>query len=141
LLKIFSILRLANDFGPESIVATYKNHVASEAFATEACHACVNMLASETDDLIPRMAAAGLATLALRSLRKCPNSETLSRWAFQALYYISCDPKLAPKLISGDVLDLVSMQLENHAGNEGMVRTYLTPLVPMFFWMIDILLP
>jgi len=114
--------RLANDFGPESIVAVYKSHVASEAFATEACHALVNMLASEEDDLIPRIANAGLVQLALRSLKKCPNSETLSRWVFNALYYIACDSKYAPKLISSDVLDILSLQLEQHAGCEGMAE-------------------
>lgn len=100
----------------------YKSHVASEAFASEACHALVNMLASEKDDLIPRIANAGMIQLALRSLKKCPNSEMLSRWVFNLLYYIACDAKYAPKLISSDVLDILSLQLEQHAGCEGMAE-------------------
>lgn len=115
--------RLANDFGPESIIAVYKSHVAAEPFATEACHALVNMLAGEDDDLIPRMFNAGLVPLVLRSLKKCPQAEMLSRWAFNALYFIACDARYALKLISGDVLDIMSLQLEAHAGCEGMVSS------------------
>lgn len=115
--------RLANEFAPESIVAIFKSHFGSEAFSVEACHALVNMLANETDDLIPRMASAGLHSLALKALKKSPNSENLSRWVFNALYYIACDSRFAPKLISSDILDVISVQLEQHAGNEGMVST------------------
>eukprot|EP01038_Epipyxis_sp_PR26KG_P004281 gene4281-6066_t len=114
--------RFANDYGPESIVAVFKSHVSSEPFSAELCKAAVNMISSEDDDLIPRFADSGIIHLALKAIKKSPDSETLANWVMHALYYVACDPKSVPKLLATDVLEILSSSLEKHAGHEPMAE-------------------
>ncbi len=115
--------RFLNDFGAESILAVYKQHLAQEAFAIESCHALCNLIGSEDDDLIPRIASSGFINLSIKALKKNPFSEFLPRWIFNIFYYIACcDEKLSSKLVTGEVLDALSISLENHASNESMAE-------------------
>ena len=88
----------------------------------ECCRALVACIASEDDDTIQRIAVAGAGALVLKALKKHPESEVLSTHAFHLLYYLSCDPNLVQRLISNDVLDALSTNLEAHAGYEKMAE-------------------
>lgn len=114
--------RLVRDFAPESILAVFKNHYADEVFSIEACHAIVNMIGSETDELIFRVASGGFISYSIRSVKKNPDSEVLVRWAFQGLYYVACDERMCSKLITSEILDTLSVSLENHASEENMAE-------------------
>jgi hypothetical protein len=63
--------RFSNEYAPECILAVFQNktHWSTEAFAVEACHALANLIGSEDDDIIPRIAGAQFITYALRSLK------------------------------------------------------------------------
>lgn len=112
----------SNDAAPESIMATYANHFKNEAFSTEATHAMANLIGSEDDPIIGRIAMSGFTSLALKSIKKNPDNDILPRWVFQTLYYLACDDKLGLKLVSSDILELLSVSLENHASNENMAE-------------------
>lgn len=114
--------RFANDFAPESILAVYKSHVNNEAFIIEAVHALSNLIASEDDDIVPRIAAAGFIALTFRSLKKHSESEVFCRWVFQVLYYFACDDHMGPQLITAEVLKNLSDALQNHCTYEYMAE-------------------
>lgn len=114
--------RFANDFAPESILAVYKTHGMNEAFIIEAVHALSNLIASEEDDIIPRIAAAGFISLTFRSLKKYSESEIFCRWVFQVLYYFACDDHMGAQLITAEVLKNLSDSLQNHCTYEYMAE-------------------
>jgi hypothetical protein len=57
---------LANDNVPESIIAVMKAHNSSEVFAVQAIRALIACVSKEEDDLVPRIANAGVTTLMIR---------------------------------------------------------------------------
>lgn len=114
--------RFANDFAPESILAVYKTHMNSEAFAVEAVHALAHLIGSEDDDIIPRIAASGFTSLTFRSLKKFSDSEVFCRWVFNVLYYFACDDHMGPQLITSEVLKNLSDALQNHCTYEYMAE-------------------
>jgi hypothetical protein len=114
--------RLANDNVPESIIAVMKAHNTSDVFAVQACRALIACISKEDDDLIPRIANAGVTTLMIRALRKHNDNEELSKCVFNLIYYIACDPQLISRLISNDILECLSTNFESHAGFEEMAE-------------------
>jgi hypothetical protein len=114
--------RFANDFAPETILAIYRSFFHQEVFALEANHALVNLIADEKDDLLPRIVNANYIALATKSLRKCMSSEFVVRWVLQMFYYLSRLDKVATKLIANDILEILSMCFEQHAGYEEMAE-------------------
>ena len=50
------------------------------------------------------------------------DDEALCAWCWNVFYYISCDAKLKAKLSSSDILNVLSLALEAHAGNEQMAE-------------------
>lgn len=114
--------RLVRDFAPESILAVCKHHFASDVFAIEACHAIVNMISSESDELIYRVANGGYIGFGMKAIRKNPDNDVLVRWVYQGLYYLACDDRNINKLITSEVLDTLSVSLESHAGEENMAE-------------------
>lgn len=98
-------------------MAVYKLHLQQEPFAVEACRGIVNMIADETDDLIPRIANSGFIGYALKSIKKLSESEVLAEHALHGLYLLACEEKSAVKLCTYDILDVLSSSLENHAGH------------------------
>lgn len=115
--------RFATDFAPESILAVFPTHFKVEPFAVEACQAIAKLIGSEDDEIIVRIYQAQFQTYAFRSLKKfVESSEQLARWVYQVLYYFACNDAIGPKLISGEVLDTLSICLENHASDEFMAE-------------------
>ena len=114
--------RFANDFAPESLMAVFKNHHANEVFAVESSHALVNLIASDEDDLIPRVENSGFIQMSLKTLKKNPDSEVLARWVYNMLYFIACDDRFVQKILRTEVLDILSLSFENHASFEGMAE-------------------
>eukprot|EP01039_Chlorochromonas_danica_P002530 gene2530-2771_t len=114
--------RLVRDFAPESILAVFKHHFANEVFATEACHAVVNLISSETDELIYRVGHGGLISYSIKSIKKNPDNDVLVRWTFQGLYYMACDDRVLSKVITSEILDTLSAMLGNHASEEAMAE-------------------
>ncbi len=103
-------------------MAVYKSHIGAEPFVLQVCHCMVNMIAAEDDDLIPRIANSGFIGYALKSIKKLNDSEVLSHMVFNALYYIACDEKTCAKLCTYDILDVLSKNLEDHAGHEPVAQ-------------------
>jgi len=114
--------RFANEHGPECIAAVYKFHVNSEVFGIEACRALVSLLASEDDDLIPRIAMSGVLTLIFKTLKRNFDSEVLARWVFNLSYYVACDVRLITKLTACDILGCLSNTFDNIAGDEAFAE-------------------
>lgn len=123
---------LANEKFPELVIGCFKNHISSEMFMTEACRALVACLANEEDDLIPRIENANAVPLTLKALKKNIESESLSRWVINLMYYIAAfetdDMKggrkqpLVPRLINCDILDTLSIVFEKHAHDEALAE-------------------
>jgi hypothetical protein len=99
-------------------MAVYKLHLQAEPFAVEVCRGMVNMIADETDEIIPRIASSGFIGYSLKSLKRITDSEILSEHALHCLYLLACESKSAAKLCTYDILDVLSANLENHAGHE-----------------------
>lgn len=114
--------RLANEHGPECIAAIYKFHSNSENFAIEATRALISLIASEDDDIIPRIANSGVLSLIVKSFKRYNDSEFLARWVFNLMYYVACDVRLIPRLLAIDILPLVSSTLDMHAGYEHLAE-------------------
>ena len=133
------LLRLANEHGPECIAAVYKIHFANENFSLEACRTLVNLVASEDDDIIPRIALSGIIPMVLKSIKKNPDSglpniilyrlhsdsdfsESLAGYVFNLLYLVACNVDLISKLISADILTLLTATFDRHGGYEPLAE-------------------
>jgi hypothetical protein len=114
--------RLANEHGPECIAAIYKFHLNSENFAIEATRALISLIASEDDDIIPRIANSGVLSFIIKSYKRYNDSEFLARWVFNLMYYVACDVRLIPRLLSIDILSVLSTTLDMHAGYEPLAE-------------------
>lgn len=110
--------RFANEHGPETIAAIFKYHTKSEIFAIEACRSLVSMIANENDDIIPRIAFSGLLSLVFKSLKRNSDSEVLAHWTFNLMYYVACDTRLISRLISCDIIPILSQCFDNHSSYE-----------------------
>jgi hypothetical protein len=93
-----------------------------QVFVKECCRALVACIGSEEDEVIGRIAIAGAGSLILKALKRHPESDLFSTHAFHLLYYLSSDVGLVQRLISNDVLDALSTNLEAHAGYEKMAE-------------------
>lgn len=114
--------RFANDFAPESIMAVFKNHFASDAFAIEATHALVVLVGSDEDDTVVRIENSGFVPMSLKTLKKNMDSEILARWVYNMLYHIACDDRFIARILKTEVLDILALSFENHASFEAMAE-------------------
>lgn len=113
----------SNFSGPECIAAIYKFHYGSELFAIEACRALVSLIASEDDDIIPRIAVSGIIPIIFKSFKRFgQDSEVFVTCMFNLMYYISCDVRLIPRLLSCDILTVLSVSFDNHAVYEPLAE-------------------
>lgn len=126
--------RMANEFAPETLSAVFKLHAHIEEFAVEACRALRWMISSEEDDLIARIARAGIMPSIFKALKKCPESESLSQYAFELIYYLSCDASNIPKLLAYDVLNALVVNLDRHSGLESMAEWGLRTVTKLAFY-------
>jgi hypothetical protein len=115
-------VRFANDFAPESLMAVFKNHLTVEVFAVEASHALVNLVASDDDELVPRIENSGFVAMGIKTLKKNPDSEVLAKWIYNMFYYLACDERFVAKILKTEILDILSLSFENHASFEGMAE-------------------
>ena len=114
--------RLQKSAGVDNVLAVFKYHITSAVFTTEACRALVAMISSEDDELIVKMVSGGLIPLVMKALKKNPDSEELGAAAFNLLYFVACEVRFCPKLVSADILDTLSITLEAHASEIGVAE-------------------
>ena len=115
--------RVADEFGPEKVLVVLRSFYKELPFALEASKALVSFVESESDDLIIRIVSSNAIPLFVKAMKKFyQDSEGLSRWVLNLFYLMSCNDKLLLKLSSPDILDLLSLTLEAHAGAEGVAE-------------------
>lgn len=114
--------RILDQFGPEKIISVFKSFHKDLEFSLEACKVVLSLIASEEDEVIVRITNAGIVSLILKALRRYTSSDQLSTAAFNVFYFISCDDKLRSKLCNSELFDLLSLTLEEHAGDAGMAE-------------------
>lgn len=114
--------RIGDEFGPENLISVFKTFYKDPIFVVEAVKALVAFILDESDELIARMVNAGIVQLVVKSMKKNLDEEDLCAWCWNLFYFVSCDAKMRTKLSTSDILNVLSLAIEAHAGNEKMAE-------------------
>lgn len=111
--------RIKEEQGVVTIISLLKLHLTSEIFMIEAVRALTACIASEEDEeTVGFIVNFGALPMVLKSLRRNIDSESLAQHVLSLCYYVSCQKQFVPRLISVDVLDMISTVIEKHASEE-----------------------
>lgn len=114
-------LRFYSSMAPESILSSMKSHFGSEAFMVQALQAVLSLISADSESsVMARMSSIGTLSMALKSAKKLPDSDSIAQYTLQLIFIFSCDDTVRMKLAGLEILDAITAMIQAHANTEGV---------------------